>query len=184
MTKSARVLLFLLIALIGLESSHAAKKPAQHKAPSGLSGLFSSPAPAPAAPASPEPKPAVADESEEVISAGFNPAQLCTIEQARKYAQMLSSGPVAVGGGVMPEDPDPNKTGIYLPEWLAGPGGFKSPSGVGAKSGKAYLFYHFRFRNGAQGVNAGLVIDKFRRFQTAPLYVLQELQKEVEALKK
>jgi hypothetical protein len=87
-------------------------------------------------------------------------SQFVTLEEAKRLAKELGT----IGGGVLPHNPnteqeqpvmwgmedftDPNLSGIYIPSY-AGP--FGTPE-QGAKK-----FYHFRFRNGANGFNAGLV---------------------------
>jgi hypothetical protein len=111
----------------------------------------------------------------------FNPAQLSTWEQARELARKLSEGPVLVGGGVLPETGDPKTSGLYVPEWLGGPAQFPEPSRVDSEGNK-HFFIHFRFRNGAEGMNAGLVADRFRRYPTSPAYVLRSLADEAALL--
>lgn len=112
----------------------------------------------------------------------FNIAQLATWEDARDCAKKLSSGPVVVGGGVKPESADPYTTGIYIPDWLSGPAGFEAPYQEDTQTGKKYYYLHFRFRNGAEGMNVGLILDKFRRYPTSPGYVLSEFAKEADSL--
>ncbi len=112
----------------------------------------------------------------------FNLNQLATWKQARECASKLSAGPIVVGLGVKPEVPGYKITGIYRPIWLAGPGSFEEPQ---AKiDGWDYFFLHLRFKNGGEGMNVGLIIDKFRRYPTSPLYVLSELAKEAETLQR
>lgn len=65
----------------------------------------------------------------------MNPNQLSTMEEAKKIAALLGT----IGGGV---------ADIYIPEYL---GPFSAPENGEAK------FYHFKFRNGADGFNVGLV---------------------------
>ncbi len=76
-------------------------------------------------------------------------SQYTTIEEAKSLAKALGD----IGGGVLPyipaaQDRD-NKSGIYIPEYLSGP--FMTPSDGKRK------FYHFRFKNGGDGFNAGLI---------------------------
>src|SRR4051794_22151467 len=103
----------------------------------------------------------------------FNRAQLATWEEAREFATKLSAGPIVVGGGVKPELTDANASGIFIPTWLSGPGAFPEPHDVDPKTGAKYFFLHYRFRNGAEGMNVGLVMDKFKRYPTSPSYVLR-----------
>ena len=108
----------------------------------------------------------------------FNLAQLSTYDEAREIAQKLSAGPIVVGGGVKPENSNQDLSGIYRPSWLPGPGAFPEPNYVDEVTGKKYYFLHFRFRNGAEGMNVGLIKDKFRRYPSSPLYVLGQLAQE------
>ncbi len=112
----------------------------------------------------------------------FNMAQLSTWDQARQYANILTAGPIVVGEGVMPETGDPSTSGIYIPSWVAGPGGFAEPNYTDPKTGFNYFFLHYRFRNGATGMNVGLIMDKFSRFPMSPAYVLTELAAEADAM--
>jgi hypothetical protein len=112
----------------------------------------------------------------------FNLAQLATWEDARECAHRLTVGPIAVGWGVLPETNDAKTSGIYVPDWLGGPTGFPAPHYNDDATGKKYLFLHFRFRNGAQGMNVGLIMDKFRRYPNSPAYVLEALGREAEQL--
>ena len=114
----------------------------------------------------------------------FNPAQLATWEKARELAARLSEGPLVVGDGVLPETSDPKTSGIYTPEWLGGPGQFPEPSGVDETTGEKLYFLHYRFRNGAEGMNVGLIADRFRRYPTSPAYVLRSLAEEAAMLAK
>lgn len=112
----------------------------------------------------------------------FNLAQLATWEDARECAHRLTAGPITVGWGVLPETTNPKTSGIYVPDWLGGPTGFPVPHYNDDATGKKYLFLHFRFRNGAQGMNVGLIMDKFRRYPNSPAYVLEALGREAEQL--
>ena len=109
-------------------------------------------------------------------------AQLSTWDQARQYANILTAGPIVVGEGVSPETADPATSGIYIPSWIAGPGGFVEPSYVDLVSGAKYFFLHYHFRNGAAGMNVGLIMDKFSRFPMSPAYVLTELAAEANSM--
>ena len=71
-------------------------------------------------------------------------SQFVTLEVAKQIAKALGQ----IGGGVLPYTEDPRTSGIYIPEY-AGP--FPTPADGEKK------FFHFRFRNGASGFNAGLV---------------------------
>ena len=71
--------------------------------------------------------------------------QFVTLAEAQDVAKLLG----AIGGGVRPYKADDNEeSGIYIPEY-SGP--FATPEDGERK------FYHFRFVNGAEGFNAGLV---------------------------
>lgn len=61
---------------------------------------------------------------------------LTTLDEAKAIATALGS----IGGGV---------TEVYIPEYTTGP--FPTP-----RDGER-LFHHFRFQNGASGMNAGAV---------------------------
>ena len=113
---------------------------------------------------------------------GFNIAQLATWEQARECAAKLSAGPIAVGGGVLPETSNAATSGIYIPEWLPGPAAFPEPHFFDEVTGKKYYFLHFRFRNGAEGMNVGLILDKFKRYPNSPYYVMSVLAAEASSL--
>jgi hypothetical protein len=112
----------------------------------------------------------------------FNTNQLATWEQARDYANKLTAGPIVVGGGVKPETADPAASGIYLPNWVGGPGGFAEPNYTDPLTGAKYFFLHYRFRNGAEGMNVGLIMDKFRRYPNSPAYVMMALAAEADAM--
>ena len=112
----------------------------------------------------------------------FNTNQLATWEQARECANKLSGGPIVVGAGVKPETSNPATSGIYLPEWVGGPGGFAEPNYTDPQTGVTYLFLHFRFRNGAEGMNVGLILDKFRRYPNSPMYVMGALAAEANSM--
>jgi hypothetical protein len=112
----------------------------------------------------------------------FNTAQLATWNDARKMASLLSAGPIVVGEGVLPESTDPDKSGIYIPSWDGGPGGFQEPNYVDPQTGVQYLFLHYRFLNGASGMNVGLIMDKFKRYPNSPTYVIMALAQEAASL--
>jgi hypothetical protein len=112
----------------------------------------------------------------------FNMAQLATWEDARHYANILSAGPIVVGQGVSPETNDPDKSGIYIPTWVGGPGGFAEPNYADPQTGKKYFFLHYRFRNHAEGMNVGLIIDKFSRYPMSPAYVMTALAAEADSM--
>jgi len=108
----------------------------------------------------------------------FNKNQLATWEQAREYADRLSKPPIVVGGGVKAETQDPKSSGIYRPEWVGGPGGFAEPNYTDPVTKVGYFFLHYRFKNGAEGMNVGLIMDKFKRYPNSPMYVLGSLAEE------
>ena len=76
---------------------------------------------------------------------------------------------------------DPDKSGIYIPSWVGGPGGFAEPNYVDP-TGKKYFFLHYRFRNRAEGMNVGLIIDKFSRYPMSPAYVMTALAAEAQSM--
>lgn len=107
--------------------------------------------------------------------------QLVTLEQAKAIAQRIGA---EIGGGVLPfkadavienglqpevEDID-RTSGIYIPAYTTGP--FPTPNESERQ------FYHFRFRNGADGINAGLV---FEMMAYSPLRWPTQLALEVKA---
>lgn len=122
----------------------------------------------------------------------FNLAQLCSYEDARKVATYLNT--YGIGRGVKPGDDEHGDTlitnpnfpwlpptvalpGIYVPSWLAGPGGFEVPHSE--VDGKKLYWLHFRFHNGREGHNVGLIVDKFNRFPGNAAYVLNYLALEI-----
>lgn len=99
----------------------------------------------------------------------FNPDQLATWNQARKYAKRINgSVPFKQAGISIPAD------GIYLPSWVSGPGGDPEPSGP-----DGLMWLHYKFSNGMDGVNVGLVVNEFQRYPAAPLYVFNWLLAQV-----
>lgn len=121
----------------------------------------------------------------------LNAAQLSTLAQAMDYASKLSGGAIVVGGGILApvartpdmQDGDPDYTnsqsGIYLEPWVNA--GSQTPPGKIA-DGDVYFPFQFRFKNGAAGMNVGLIIDKFRRYPTAPSYVMGTLAAEAASM--
>ncbi|MDQ6706584.1 MAG: hypothetical protein M3Z85_11480 [Acidobacteriota bacterium] len=112
----------------------------------------------------------------------FNITQLATWQQARDIAQQLSTGPVLVGNGVKPENADMSISGIYIPDWNGGPASFAEPNFTDTATGEQYFFLHFRFNNGAEGMNAGLVGDTLKRFASSPDYAISQLAEEAASL--
>lgn len=112
------------------------------------------------------------------MSTPFNPDQLATMAQAENFAGIINASQpfIQAGISILPQNDDPSKSGIYLPPWDPGPGGFPEPSGPG---GLQWL--HYRFSNGFNGVNVGLVIAEFNRYPSAPLYVCEWLLPQVQA---
>ncbi len=110
----------------------------------------------------------------------FNPAQLATWDEARDLAKQIegfrfSSG-VLMGGGVAPETTDPNTSGIYVPSWAGGPAGFPEPN----DNATARYWLHFRFNNGASGLNVGLIMDKLKRYAGNQQYVFSSLANDLQ----
>ena len=86
----------------------------------------------------------------------MNPNQLATLPEAQDIARDL----VNIGGGVVD---------IYIPEYL---GPYRPPEIGDAK------FYHFKFANGADGFNAGLIRTMRRMFPTSwPSNVALEVER-------
>lgn len=116
----------------------------------------------------------------------FNRAQLITYEDAVVLRDMINKTPLytgqLLGGGVKPFTADPDKSGIYRPLWLPGPGSFPEPHYTRPEDGLTEYGYLFRFNNGADGVNAGLIRDKFTRYPTSPGYVLNSFAEEINML--
>lgn len=108
----------------------------------------------------------------------FNINQLVTWDEARSIAIKLRLGPIVVGGGVKAETSDPKTSGIYTPEWLPGPEGFPEPFYFDQETGLKYYWLHFRFKNGAEGMNVGLIKSKFKSFPNSETYVLGQLASE------
>lgn len=121
----------------------------------------------------------------------FNVNQLATYDEARAMRTYLGT----IGGGVLDGDdekgvqfvanpsmpwlpPTQQIPGIYVPSWEGGPGGFAVPHDGDKR------FLHFRFKNGASGMNVGLIIDKFRRYPNSPAYVLGEIAREAASMAK
>jgi len=117
------------------------------------------------------------------MGTNFNPAQLATIEEAREIARLINSTPMAltdrdpepIGGGILPESKDPKLSGIYDPVWLT----VNEPTAPPSSDRPGALFLHFRFANGCDAINVGLVREQFKRYPSAPLYVLRQLRIEV-----
>jgi hypothetical protein len=105
----------------------------------------------------------------------FNPAQLATWEQATQLAAQIDEfrqqTGQRLGGGVLPVTKDQNTSGIYVPTWDGGPAGFPEPSDLPAQS----YWLHFRFANGAAGINVGLILDKLKRYGGNTMYVFTSL---------
>lgn len=117
----------------------------------------------------------------------FNIAQLATYEQAKDLAARLSNGPIIVGGGVKAGTDEAGSIhvtdcGIYRPVWNEQPWS-QEPFYENPATGEKFYFLHFRFNNGTEGMNVGLINDKFSRYPMSPLYVMGEIAKEAEMLK-
>jgi hypothetical protein len=106
----------------------------------------------------------------------FNDAQLSTWADAIKFAKIINGSPLFLSAGIqiLPQDPNHQHSGTYIPSWVSGPGGFQEPV-----DGNKF-FIHYRFTNNFEGMNSGLVQDKFSRFPLSPAYVLGQLLKEVQ----
>jgi hypothetical protein len=110
----------------------------------------------------------------------FNPNQLATWDDARALAAQIETfritTGVPMGGGVKPETADANTSGLYVPSWVGGPGGFPEPNDV--ENLKYWL--HFRFQNGASGINVGLILDKLVRYGGNTMYVFSSLANDLQ----
>ena len=80
----------------------------------------------------------------------MNPNQLATMEEAKAIAQQLNT----TGGGVKE---------VYIPEYL---GPYAVPESGNSK------FFHYRFANGAEGVNVGLVRTLMKQCPTTWLNMI------------
>lgn len=111
----------------------------------------------------------------------FNPAQLATWPQAEKLATRITNyrktTGTFMGGGVMPITTDPATSGIYIPNWISGPGGFEEPGDVA----EGLFYLHFRFANGVSGINVGLILDKAKRYNGNWDYVLMSLNADLQS---
>ena len=127
-------------------------------------------------------KTATLADIEKALEVAFNPAQLSSWAEATHWAQVLSNSPAfqAAGISIQPQianNPNPSEThhsGIYIPTWTFGPGA-PIPHGDGT------CWLHYYWSNGMQGMNAGLVREKFKSFPNSPLYVIGQLLNEVQA---
>lgn len=104
----------------------------------------------------------------------FNKEQLASWGEATRIADRLNKSQAFRQAGITVKPQNPPNSGIYRPVWLSGPGGFPEPHGDGTYS------LHFRFSNGMEGMNVGLVREKFDKYPTSPLYVIGTLLTEVQ----
>lgn len=93
-------------------------------------------------------------------------SQFVTLKEAKLIADQLTVA--NIGRGVPPYNAnEPDKSGIYIPEYN---GPFATPEDGERK------FYHIRFRNGAEGFNAGLLAQTMRYAPTRwPLMIATEV---------
>lgn len=107
--------------------------------------------------------------------ASFNPEQLATWDEAKLIAKhfLVPFNGKLIGGGLKLLTSSPSTSGIYIYPWNGGPAGFPEPR-IGKARG-----YLFRFKNGMEGVNVGLVRELFDKYPTSPWYVMNELAKEI-----
>ncbi len=108
------------------------------------------------------------------LSVSFNPAQLATWAEATYWAKIINGSAAfrQVGIFILPQNPP--HSGIYLPPWDSGPHGDPEP-----QIGNSF-WLHYRFSNNFEGMNAGLVRQKFLAYPTSPLYVVGTLLVEVQ----
>ncbi len=113
----------------------------------------------------------------EAMGTTFNPAQLSTWAGAMALVKVINGSNQfqSAGISILPQDPTHQHSGAYLPPWDPGPHGDPEPH-----IGDAF-WIHFRYSNGMEGMNAGLVREKFRSFPNSPDYVLGQLLIEVQA---
>lgn len=112
----------------------------------------------------------------------FNPAQLSTWSEAHDLVTELTDFEKnfgLIGNGIPPIDETaPQKSGVYVLDWLPGPAAFPIPHGTN-EAGEPTFWLHLRFNNGREGVNVGLVLDRLRRYPFSHGYVLRALAQEV-----
>jgi hypothetical protein len=113
---------------------------------------------------------------ESLSAVPFNPAQLATWAEAMALVKVINASPqfTSAGISILPQDPTHQHSGAYLPPWDPGPHGDPEPH-----IGDAF-WIHFRYSNKFEGMNAGLVREKFRSFPNSPDYVLGQLLIEVQ----
>lgn len=101
----------------------------------------------------------------------FNPNQLATWAEARELIPRIDAfrftNGVNMGGGVLPEAPDVKISGIFVPYWEGGPGGFPAPH-----AGDDKFWLHYRWANGKEN-NVGLMLDLLRRYGNNEQYVFR-----------
>ncbi len=112
----------------------------------------------------------------------FNTNQLASFEEARNLRDFLMSSLDFKPVVILQESQDPTKSGIFLPEWIGGPGGFPEPNYTDPVTQVKYFFLHYRWSNRFEN-NVGLMLDKFRRYPFSPGYVMRALAEEVRAFK-
>ena len=125
----------------------------------------------------------------------FNEAQLSTLEQARALQKLINSVNFArpgesdlfIGGRVSPETENNGTSGIYIPDdFYVAPINSSSttwplPStSLPDDPETAAHFFCLRFENGVSGFNVGLIVDRLRKYPSAPYYVLNQLRLEVD----
>lgn len=93
----------------------------------------------------------------------YNMQQLASRDQAAQLSILLDT--YNIGEGVKE---------IYIPEFLMS----QTPEEV--VNGVRYEWLHFRFNNGAEGINVGLILDMMRR-NSNRAYVLSILQRDIAA---
>jgi len=108
----------------------------------------------------------------------FNEEQLATWDEAKRLAQFIDSSGEFQSAGIhtLPITGDFTTSGIFIPSWASGPGGFPEPSDLPNSN----YFLHFRFSNRMEGMNVGLVRGAVNRYPNSPDYVLSELLREVQ----
>lgn len=102
----------------------------------------------------------------------FNPAEVCTWAKAIALGKRINASVEFQQAGIhiLPRTQIMSASGIYIPVFV----GNEDPV-----NGNEF-FLHYRFSNGMEGMNAGLVREKFASFPLSPSYVLGQLLKEVE----
>ncbi len=117
----------------------------------------------------------------------FNAEQVATWDEARAIRESINNHPLFKNSNlqIMSESSGwtkhplydwlpmvKTKSGIYIPEWLSGPHSDPTP-----QIGISY-WLHFRYNNGFEDSNVGLIRTKFKAYPTSPDHVFEYLWNE------